>query len=115
MRERPGAITKVTPLLRKGSTLVRFCHSDPERSEREESAVCRQRHYSRIEVEVHRGFERILLISSTGLLHQDGLPIMNVEGHRWRLALAGLVLGHDIAMCFKNALTRIISNVICLH
>ena len=56
------------------------------------------------------------LISSTVLLaHQDGLPVMNVEGHRGRFALARLVLGHNIAKCFKNVLTRIISNVICLH
>ena len=56
-----------------------------------------------------------VLIASTVLVHQDGLTIMNVEGHRRRFVLARLVLGHDIAMRFKNALTRIISDVICLH
>ena len=45
-----------------------------------------------------------VLIASTVLVHQDGLTIMNVEGHRRRFVLARLVLGHDIAMRFKNAL-----------
>jgi hypothetical protein len=57
--------------------------------------------------------ERVGLSSSTVLVHQDSLPIMNIEGHR-RFVLARFVFGHNIAMRFTKALTRMVNNLICL-
>jgi len=63
MRERPLAITKVTPRL-SGADYSAVYSGEilsfrPRAERREESAACRQRHHSRIEAEVYRGLSVI--------------------------------------------------------